>query len=147
MRRCRGRLYLLNKIVWGMMNPCCLGFVGLACGWVLVCRGEATAKASSFRKAGRWIIGGAILWMWFWSSGVPFRRWQKGVAREFPPRVAAEYPMADAIVDLGGGMGCRILSCWTCCQVPADSCGTTFSCMKSSDIGGIGSSGRIWQRS
>ena len=45
--------------------------------------------------------------MWFWSSGVPFWWWQKGVAREFPPRVAAEYPMADAIVDLGGGMGTR----------------------------------------
>ena len=45
--------------------------------------------------------------MWFWSSGVPFWRWQEDVVREFPPRVAAEYPMADAIVDLGGGMGCR----------------------------------------
>ena len=98
-------MYWLNKIVWGMMNPYCLGFVGLVCGGALICRGEA--RSPLFRKVGRWLLGGAILWMWFWSSGVPFWWWQKGVVREFPPQVAEAYPTADAIVDLGGGMSCK----------------------------------------
>ena len=100
-------MYWLNKVVWGMMNPCCLGFLGLVCGCVLACRDGSTARVPSLRKAGRWLLGGSILWMWFWASGVPFWWWQKDVVREFPPQVAEAYPVADAIVDLGGGMGCN----------------------------------------
>ena len=96
-------MYWLNKIVWGIMNPYCLGLV--VGGWWLVA-GYGWSVGGGRRRSWRWVIGVlALVWMYVFSTNVIFFWQQNNLVKEFPPMRAEAMPMADAIVDLGGGMG------------------------------------------
>lgn len=93
-------MFWLNKIVWWVANPYQVGIAGAIVGFCLaVSRGK---RCASF---GRWLTGLSLLWVYVWSSGWLFTDTFDELAERYPPKLAAEYPEADAIADLGGGVG------------------------------------------
>ena len=69
------------------------GFAGV----VLAVRGR--------RKVGLWVIVGALIWPWVWSTCAMHRVVGMGLERDWPIVLAEDSPPADAIVLLGGGIG------------------------------------------
>ena len=90
-------MYVLNKIVGGMLNPLVLGMMLILLGVVFAGWGRR-----------RWAIGfggGAFVWFWIWSTQVMMELFALPLETEFPVVKAEDAPTADAIVLLGGGMG------------------------------------------
>ncbi len=94
-------MYYLNKIVGAVLNPIALTLLMVAVGLVLVVRKR--------KRLGLWAIGVSLAWLWLCATpimtllvGVPLEREFLVDGRE--PK-AETYPVADAIVVLGGGMG------------------------------------------
>jgi len=90
-------MYYVNKIVGWCLSPLGVAFVGLALGWLL-------------RRFGRKTLGVTAVWLalgqlWFFSCDFA-TRWV-GVPLEGEETDALALPKADAIVLLGGGMGCH----------------------------------------
>lgn len=96
-------MFYLNKIVWFWLNPSALPLIAAAVGLWLFLRGRHTAV----RRVGVAVVIASLLAIWFASTlacasllGLPLER----------PYLAAQSaesaPEADAIVVLGGGMGC-----------------------------------------
>lgn len=96
-------MYIVNKIVSGILNPQSLGlilsFATLAVIWRCDCRKGGKARI--------WAICLGILsiaWSWVWSTGAMAKAVGYPLEAEFPPQPAEDAPQADAIVILGGGM-------------------------------------------
>ena len=94
-------MYYLNKIVGWVTSPIAVTFLVAVAGIVLARFGR--------RRLGLGLIGGAVAWLWLWST--PVMTWVVGVPleREFlldgrVPTVES-FPEADAIVVLGSSMG------------------------------------------
>lgn len=89
-------MYSLNKMVWAVMNPMAIGLGLLALG--VIC-GRVSGKL------GKGLLAAGIVWTWAFGSN--FGTWVLGMPleRDYEPRDAAEYPVADAIADFGGGVG------------------------------------------
>jgi len=89
---------LLNRIVGGLINPLMLGLALLAVA--VLCqiwhKRRSAIAVSLF----------ALLWFWCWGTQVVYVSLGYGLEKEFPPKEAKKMPVADAIVILGGGMGC-----------------------------------------
>lgn len=88
-------MYYLNKFVWVLMNPAMVGLL-ILCAAVV------------WRK--RWMIAAALGWIYLWS--IPFTSNIVGGALELPyanqvTMKVEDFPQADAIADLGGGVGYR----------------------------------------
>jgi len=92
-------MYLLNKIVWWLVNPYQAGLVSVAIGFGLIIVGRRGVTL------GKWLMAFGIGWLYIWSSGMLFIGADDELAKTYPPKMAEEYPAADAIADLGGGMG------------------------------------------
>ena len=88
----------INKLIWMLMNPFSVGALLLALALAL--------SLLRRRRAGLWVFGAAMLWGWVWSSPLCFKNlavwWE--TSEGYPMRVE-DVPQADAIVDLGGGVG------------------------------------------
>ena len=90
-------MYLLNKIVGGLLNPLVIGMalaiVGGLCLW------------RNWRKTGFGLLIGSVAWFWFWSMPITYHWLGGSLEGEWPVVKAEDAPVADAIVLLGGGMG------------------------------------------
>lgn len=96
-------MYYTNKFVWVLLNPATVGLLAAVVCWTL-----------SRRRLFRLLAFPAIAWLWLWCT--PFMTGIVGSSLErgyvllkddgsSRMREAAEYPICDAIVDLGGGTG------------------------------------------
>lgn len=87
----------LNHIVGALVSPLPLGLLALAAAFTL---------AFAFRRgrAGAVLAAIAAVWTWLWSTPLMTAAVARPLERAFTPRPAAEYPQADAVVLLGGGM-------------------------------------------
>lgn len=90
-------MFVVNKIVFFFLNPLMIGLGGLLLGWLLGRLGRRRC-ATAAKVA-------AVVWLWFWATALPSRWIGRPLESHFPPRAMAEIPAADAIVELGGGMG------------------------------------------
>ena len=90
-------MYLLNKIVGGLLNPLVIGMalaiVGGLCLW------------RNWRKTGFGLLISSVAWFWFWSMPITYHWLGGSLEGEWPVVKAEDAPVADAIVLLGGGMG------------------------------------------
>ena len=110
-------MYSLNKLVWMLANPLALGLLILGLGLVLKIVGLFAVKLDARKrrvyKVAWGMVAVSLLWFWLWGT----KAWTHVVGcsleRDFlvegmdgmRMRAAADYPQADAIVDLGGGCG------------------------------------------
>lgn len=90
-------MYILNKIVGGCLNP-------LVIGMGLVLLGGIFAGLKR-RRLCLGFCGGALAWLWLWSTPMMYRWIGGALESEWPIVKAEEAPKVDAIVLLGGGMG------------------------------------------
>lgn len=90
-------MYLLNKIVGGLLNPLVVGLVMVVASGLCLWR--------NWRKAGFGLLIGAVAWLWLWSTPMMYRWMGGALESEWPVVKAEDAPTADAIVLLGGGMG------------------------------------------
>ena len=90
-------MYLLNKIVGGLLNPLVIGLVMVVASGLCLWR--------NWRKAGFGLLIGAVAWLWLWSTPMMYRWIGGSLESEWPVVKAEDAPTADAIVLLGGGMG------------------------------------------
>lgn len=90
-------MYILNKIVGVLINPIVPA--------VLVAIGLAVLAARA--RGRKYVVAGLVwlaVWLWVWSMPALFMLMNKPIERMYPSRAVADYPQADAIVLLGGGM-------------------------------------------
>ena len=125
-------MYYLNKIIGWALSPLGLLFLGLGLSWALRLlsrlfrsydqkvevdeTGHFNARPVGMTKgerrcltASRWFLICSCLWIWLWSTPLMIRLVGATLEREFlvegkVPR-AEDYPQAEAILLLGGGMG------------------------------------------
>ncbi len=90
-------MYLLNKIVGGLLNPLVVGLVMVIVSGLCLWR--------HWRKAGFGLLIVAVAWLWLWSTPMMYRWMGGALESEWPVVRAEDAPIADAIVLLGGGMG------------------------------------------
>ena len=90
-------MYLLNKIVGGVLNPLVIGLVMVVVSGLCLWR--------HWRKTGFGLLIGAVAWLWLWSTPMMYRWMGGALESEWPVVKAEDAPKADAIVLLGGGMG------------------------------------------
>ena len=90
-------MYLLNKIVGGLLNPLVVGLMMVVVGGLCLWR--------NWRKAGFGLLIVAVAWLWLWSTPMTYRWMGGALESEWPVVKAEDAPTADAIVLLGGGMG------------------------------------------
>lgn len=95
-------MYVVNKFVGWMISPVGLALVGLL--FAFVCR------LCRCRKVGRWFFALSLVWLWVWATPTISRIVGASLERPFlvdgrVPRIES-YSNADAIVLLGGSMGC-----------------------------------------
>ncbi len=110
-------MYYINKIVGWLISPLGLMFLGTFAGMLMRLAGARAAKrnpecarAAVLAKAGAWLIGLSLAFLWVMSMGVTIRF--IGVPLERPWERAGTMhgsidglPDADAVVILGGGAG------------------------------------------
>lgn len=92
-------MYYVNKVVFGLLNPVTFGLILLTIGVILGWR--------KWRKTGLVFATLALVWFSIWSFGFIFPHLKTDLEELYPPLRAEEMPTADAIVLLGGGMGCN----------------------------------------
>jgi uncharacterized SAM-binding protein YcdF (DUF218 family) len=90
-------MYLLNKIVGGLLNPLMIGLVMVVASGLCLWR--------SWRKTGVGLLIVSVAWLWLWSTPMMYRWLGGALESEWPVVKAEDAPQADAIVLLGGGMG------------------------------------------
>ena len=87
-----------NKLIWGFLNPFTIGSVLFVLAFV--------CTSLRKRRMGFVLFAVAIVWGWVWSTSLCFKHlavwWE--ICDGYPQRVE-DMPQADAIVDLGGGVG------------------------------------------
>ena len=110
-------MYYINKIVGWLISPLGLMFLGTLAGMLMRLAGARAAKrnpecarAAVLAKAGAWLIGLSLAFLWVMSMGVTIRF--IGVPLERPWERSGTMhgsieglPDADAVVILGGGAG------------------------------------------
>jgi len=90
----------LNRLVGFFLSPLTLGILLVVIGAGLQFFGK--------RRVG-WVVGlFAAVWFWVWSMPAFSLLLGYGLERAYPPQRAEAMPKADAIVVLGGGMGCNM---------------------------------------
>ena len=89
-------MFVVNKIVGGVLSPLGFGLLLVVAGFVLcLLKGRA-------RTAGPWVVALSFGWLYFWSTADWLRY---SLEKDFPVVTAEASPTADAIVLLGGGIG------------------------------------------
>ncbi len=89
-------MYILNKIVGGILNPVMIALIltlaGIVCVWF------------RRRRSAIGILALAFMWTWVWGTGLWASFVGGSLERLYPPQLAENMPKADVIVLLGGGM-------------------------------------------
>ncbi|MBQ6339099.1 MAG: YdcF family protein [Kiritimatiellae bacterium] len=100
-------MYWLNKCVWFVANPAVVGCVALLVAILSITFGGE--KRKRMRRAGVFLVGFSLVWFYVWSTpvftkvvGLPLEKSYLSEGR-FP--AVEDFPVCDAIVDLGGGVG------------------------------------------
>ena len=94
-------MYILNKIVGYISSPLAVAIIVAVLSIALIVKGK--------KRIGAWSLGGVVAWICIWS--MPVMRLAIGVPLESEflvdgrVPVVENFPQADAIVVLGGGMG------------------------------------------
>ena len=89
-------MYVLNKIVGGMLNPISIALLFVLAG--------AICGILRRRRVALVLLAFAFSWLWIWSTAIWCRAIGLPLERQFPVQRAEDAPTADAIVVLGGGM-------------------------------------------
>ena len=89
----------LNRLVGFFLSPLTLGILLMVAG--------AGLQFLRKRRAGIAFTLFAVVWFWVWSMPAFYLLLGYGVERAYPPKRAEVMPKTDAIVVLGGGMGCN----------------------------------------
>ena len=109
-------MYSLNKFAWAIANPLTVGCLMLGLGIVLKLVGSAATVGDVRRQRMSrlaWFFV-ALSFVWFWLWGTP--AWSRVVGQNLEcgflgadgrMKAASDYPVCDAVVDLGGGCGAR----------------------------------------
>lgn len=109
-------MYSLNKLVWAIFNPLMVGCLMLGLGIVLKLVGRAVAtgdtKGRRMSKLVWILVALSLVWLWLWGTPAWTRVVGQNLERDFLDAdrrivAAVDYPVCDAIVDLGGGCGAR----------------------------------------
>ncbi|MBP5285629.1 MAG: YdcF family protein [Kiritimatiellae bacterium] len=120
-------MFILNKIVFAVSNPLLVAILALA----------ASLAARRFRRLSAALVAFSVVWLWAWSTKAMYIAvggWLERPYAKYATRAdfaasgeetwgpsAAECPDADAIVVLGGGMGCHTNGCpYADMAAPAD---------------------------
>ena len=110
-------MYYINKVVAWLISPLGLMFLGVFAGMLMrhaaarvAKRSPECARAAVFAKAGGWLIGLSLGFLWVMSMGVTIRFIGVPLERpwERPGMMHGSIeglPEADAVVILGGGVG------------------------------------------
>ena len=110
-------MYCINKIVGWLTSPLGIMFLGVFAGMMMrfaavraAKRNPECARAAVFAKAGGWLIGLSLAFLWVMSMGVTIRFIGAPLERpwERPGTMHGAIeglPDADAVVVLGGGVG------------------------------------------
>lgn len=88
-------MYALSKLVIALVSPLGTCFALVIIGLLLVRR---------WRRSGRALMAIGALWLLLWSLPYPSFWLCRSLEAQTPQRLAADYPKADAIILLGGGM-------------------------------------------
>ena len=89
-------MYVLNKIVGGMLNPISIALLFVLAG--VVC------GVLRRRRVALGLLVFAFSWLWVWGTALWCRAIGLPLERQFQALRAEDTPTADAIVVLGGGM-------------------------------------------
>lgn len=89
-------MYILNKIVGGVLNPVMIGLMIIAAGAALAWFGR--------RKSALATLGAAFAWIWLWGTAVWTNVIGLPLEKMYPPMLAEDTPAGDVIILLGGGM-------------------------------------------
>ena len=89
-------MYVLNKIVGGLLNPISIALLFVLAG--------AICGTLRRRRVALVLLAFAFSWLWIWSTAIWCRAIGLPLERQFPVQRAEDAPTADAIVVLGGGM-------------------------------------------
>ena len=89
-------MYILNKIVGGLLNPVSLALLFVLAG--------AICAAARRRRTALALLAFAFVWLWVWSTGFWCHAIGLPLERLYPVVMAEAAPQADAIIVLGGGM-------------------------------------------
>lgn len=89
----------LNRLVGFFVSPLTIGILLVLAG--------AGLQLLRKRRAGLAVVLFAAVWFWVWSMPAFYLLLGYGLERGYPPQRAEAMPEADAIVVLGGGMGCN----------------------------------------
>ena len=90
----------INKAIWFLANPGMIATILLVITVVSLCR----AKLGKWSK---WLMWISLTWFYVWSTGPILRVVWGDSSKDYPKLKASDYPKADAIVLLGGGIGER----------------------------------------
>ena len=100
-------MYWLNKCVWFVANPVAVGCVALLAAILSITLGGEKRKL--MRRAGEFLVGLSLVWFYVWSTpvftkvvGLPL---EKFYLSEGKCPAVEDFPVCDAIADLGGGVG------------------------------------------
>ncbi len=89
-------MFDLGKIFIHLTSPLGSCLLLVPCGVLLI--------VLSRKRLGWFVIVLAFAWLFLWSTPAASVWLRQGLERQFPQRVAADYPVVDAIVVLGGGV-------------------------------------------
>lgn len=122
---------VLNWCVYALLNPLSISLLGIALAITIkLCflRSQCNAERKKIIYICSWVlVMFSLVWLWFWSTKVAYKciggwleqpyakyatkdGFENSGAKTWGPLVE-EYPCADAIVLLGGGMGCHTNGC------------------------------------
>lgn len=109
-------MYSLNKLVWVIANPLMVGCLMLGFGIVLKLLGLVitigVARRRRIFKVAWILVALSLVWFWLWGMSAWSRVVGQNLERSFlradgRMKAAVDYPVCDAIVDLGGGCGAK----------------------------------------
>jgi len=86
-------MYEFNKLVWLFLNPSFIACILVLAALIWRCR---------------WLVVASLLWLWFWTAPITSQFLARSLESPYIPlasHTVEQYPIADAIVDMGGGIG------------------------------------------
>lgn len=109
-------MYYINKLVFAILNPLGVAFVLMFIALMIKLAGYRFAKAkhTCFRLAWLLIVF-CVMWLWIWNCNFVYKALGGWLEAPYVDNtnpqcwapLAEGAPMSDAIVLLGGGMGCQ----------------------------------------
>jgi len=93
----------LNKLVGFFLNPIMLGMILFLASLILRYIRKWKFRVSQ-RRVALYLNILAVVWIWFWGCNVTTRLLGVPLEKPYSPSLAADLPVADAVIVLGGGI-------------------------------------------